>query len=50
MLARLFRYGKLKHHGAFFNAVTGNMSALPIDPGIWKRTRRTRKRSDVASR
>ena len=32
MLSRLFRHGRLKHHGAFFNAVTGHMSALPIDP------------------
>jgi len=40
MLSRLFRHGRLKHHGAFFNAVTGHMSALPIDPDLWKRTRR----------
>ena len=35
MLARLFRYGRLNHHGAFFNAETGRMSALPIDPQMW---------------
>ncbi len=40
MLARLFRHGRLKHHGAFFNAATGHMSAIPIDPDLWKRTRR----------
>jgi PRTRC genetic system ThiF family protein len=40
MLARLFRHGRLKHHGAFFNAATGHMSAVPIDPDLWKRTRR----------
>jgi PRTRC genetic system ThiF family protein len=40
MLSRLFRHGKLKHHGAFFNAVTGHMSAIPIDPDLWRRTRR----------
>jgi hypothetical protein len=40
MLARLFRYGKLSHHGAFFNAKTGQMSALPVDPELWSRTRR----------
>ena len=33
MLAQLFRYGRLRHHGAFFNAKTGQMCALPIDPG-----------------
>jgi PRTRC genetic system ThiF family protein len=40
MLARLFRHGRLRHHGAFFNAATGHMSALPIDPDLWRRTRR----------
>jgi len=44
MLAQLFRYGKLAHHGAFFNAKTGQMCALPIDPALWKKARkRTRK-------
>ncbi len=40
MLARLFRYGKLAHHGGFFNAETGRMTALPVDPDLWRRTRR----------
>ena len=40
MLARLFRYGKLAHHGAFFNAETGRMTALQIDPRMWGRLRR----------
>lgn len=39
MLARLFRYGKLSHHGGFFNAATGQISTLPVDPALWKRTR-----------
>jgi PRTRC genetic system ThiF family protein len=42
MLAQLFRYGKLTHHGAFFNARSGQMSALPVDPEMWKRARRNR--------
>jgi PRTRC genetic system ThiF family protein len=37
MLSQLFRYGKLAHHGAFFNAKTGQMSALPVDPALWRR-------------
>ncbi|HEY0308121.1 MAG TPA: PRTRC system ThiF family protein [Acidobacteriaceae bacterium] len=45
MLAQLFRYGKLSHHGAFFNARTGQMSALPVDPNLWSKTRRRSKRS-----
>ncbi len=45
MLAQFFRYGSLSYHGAFFNARTGQTSALPIDPEMWKRTkRRTRQR------
>ena len=40
MLARLIRYGKLNHHGAFFNAETGLMSALPVDPQMWMKVRR----------
>ncbi len=45
MLAQLFHYGKLTHHGAFFNARTGQMTALPIDPQLWAKTRRRSKRS-----
>jgi PRTRC genetic system ThiF family protein len=37
MLAQLFRYGKLSHHGAFFNAKTGQMCALPVDPAMWSK-------------
>jgi PRTRC genetic system ThiF family protein len=42
-LAQLFRYGKLTHHGAFFNAKTGQMCALPVDPGLWRKVRRRTK-------
>jgi PRTRC genetic system ThiF family protein len=45
MLAQLFRYGKLTHHGAFFNARTGQMSALPVDPKLWSKTRRRSRKS-----
>jgi hypothetical protein len=40
MLARLFRYSTVTHHGAFYNAETGRMAALPIDPRMWERLRR----------
>ena len=44
MLGQLFRYGRLSYHGAFFNAKTGQTSALPVDPALWSRTRkRSRK-------
>lgn len=45
MLARLFRYGRLGYHGGFFNASTGQMTALPVDPDLWTRTRRRQKYS-----
>jgi PRTRC genetic system ThiF family protein len=44
MLARLFRYGKLTHHGGFFNAETGRLTALPVDPSLWNKTRRRNRR------
>jgi PRTRC genetic system ThiF family protein len=44
MLARLFRYGKLTHHGGFFNAQTGHMTALAVDPHLWLQTRRRARR------
>jgi PRTRC genetic system ThiF family protein len=44
MLARLLRYGKIAHHGGFFNAATGNGTALHVDPELWRKTRlRNRK-------
>ena len=50
MLAQLFRYGKLTHHGAFFNAKTGQMSALPVDPKLWAKTKKRSKRALTVSR
>ena len=44
MLARLFRYARLTHHGGFFNAQTGQMSSLPVDPQLWSKTRRRARR------
>jgi PRTRC genetic system ThiF family protein len=44
MLARLIRYGKLTHHGGFFNAERGAISALPVDPELWLKTRRRGRR------
>jgi hypothetical protein len=43
-MARLFRYGKLSHHGGFFNAETGRMTALGVDPHLWLKTRRRARR------
>jgi len=44
MLARLLRYGKIAHHGGFYNAATGKLTVLPVDPALWRKTRlRNRK-------
>jgi len=40
LLARPFRYGRLIQHGGFFNAGTGQMTALPVDPDLWRRIRK----------
>jgi PRTRC genetic system ThiF family protein len=45
MLARLFRYGKLTHHGGFFNAQSGLMNPLPVDTKLWTKTRRSARQA-----
>jgi PRTRC genetic system ThiF family protein len=43
MLTRLIRYGTLTHHGAFYNGSTGRMTALPVDPELWSKTRKLKR-------
>ena len=50
MLARLFRYGILTHHGAFYNASTGRTSVLGVDPDLWKKIQRRTHRTSSAAR
>jgi PRTRC genetic system ThiF family protein len=50
MLARLFRYGTLTHHGAFYNASTGRTSVLRVDPDLWKKIRKRTHRTSSAAR
>jgi PRTRC genetic system ThiF family protein len=45
MLARLFHYGRLCHHGGFFNASTGQVVTLPVDPELWRKTKKRCKSS-----
>lgn len=35
LLGRLFRYGRVAHHGGFVNLATGRTTALPVDPARW---------------
>lgn len=45
MLARLFRYGRLCHHGGFFNAASGHVTGLAVDPQLWRRIRKSKKKT-----
>jgi PRTRC genetic system ThiF family protein len=49
MLTRLLRYGTLDHHGAFYNAATGRAVPLPIDPDVWQKQARRRRRLKAAA-
>ena len=44
LLARLFRYGRIEHHGGFMSMAAGRMQPLPIDPAIWRKMRRRGRR------
>jgi hypothetical protein len=37
LLARLFRYGQISHHGGFVDVAGGRCVPLPIDPARWRR-------------
>lgn len=44
LLARLFRYGRIEHHGAFVDVANSRVQPLPVSPELWKRmTRRGRR-------
>lgn len=37
LLWRLFRHGRIDHHGVFMNLATGRTAPLPVDPATWER-------------
>jgi hypothetical protein len=43
MLTRLFRYGRIPYQGAFWNAETGRMVSLVIDPDQRRRLLRLQR-------
>jgi sulfur-carrier protein adenylyltransferase/sulfurtransferase len=49
MITRLLRYGTLDHHGAFYNAATGRTVPMPIDPDMWEKQSRRRRRMAQAA-
>lgn len=42
LLARLFRYGQISHHGGFVDVSTSRSVPLAIDPLLWRRVRKRR--------
>jgi hypothetical protein len=48
MLTRLFRYGRIRYQGAFWNAETGRMASLVIDPDQRRRLSRATARRKAA--
>jgi PRTRC genetic system ThiF family protein len=40
LLARLFRYGEISHHGGFVNVATSRSVPLAVDPLLWHRIRK----------
>lgn len=39
MLSRLFRYGRITHHGGVVNLADGACSEIPVDPAVWAEIR-----------
>ena len=40
LLARLFRYSQISHHGGFVDVATSRAVPLAVDPLLWRRVRR----------
>jgi PRTRC genetic system ThiF family protein len=44
LLARLLRYGRIEHHGAFVDLASSRVQPLPVNPDLWRRMRRRGQR------
>jgi len=44
LLTRLFRYGRIDHHGAFVNVAQNRVQPLEISPQEWKKLSRRGRR------
>jgi PRTRC genetic system ThiF family protein len=40
LLARLFRYGQVSHHGGFVDVATARAMPLAVDPLLWRRVKK----------
>lgn len=45
LLTRLFRHGRLEHHGAFVSVADNRVVPIPIRPALWKELRQRGSRS-----
>jgi PRTRC genetic system ThiF family protein len=50
LLARLFRYGRIEHHGAFVHVGHNRVQPLAVDPEVWRRLRRRGRRHVAKSK
>lgn len=53
LLARIFRYGQISHHGGFVDVATSRSVSLAVDPLLWRRVRKrasSTRRSDSVLR
>ena len=44
LLAHLFRYGRIDHHGAFVNIATNRVQPIAVNPRLWRKMRRRGQR------
>jgi sulfur-carrier protein adenylyltransferase/sulfurtransferase len=50
LLARLFRYGQISHHGGFVDVATSRSVPLPVDPKVWRHIRSRAHRTESQAR
>lgn len=50
LLAHLFRYGRIEHHGAFVHVGQNRVQPLPVDSAMWQRLRRRGRRCAAEAR
>ena len=48
LLTRLFRYGRIEHHGAFVSVRENRVQPIAINPEVWRRMRRRGRRVTMA--
>lgn len=49
LLTRLFRYGRIEHHGAFVSVADTRAVPIPINPALWKKMRQRGTRARLVA-